>query len=393
MRICFLGTRGLPPRYGGFETAAEEIGRRLVERGHSVTVYSRSTGASSRAERPTSHMGIDLVHLPTVRLKAAETLVHTGLSSIHLQLRPCDVAIMFNAANAPFLPLLRARGVPCALHVDGLESKRSKWGRLGRGYYLVAESLGVRWADALIADAFGIQHYYQRMYAAETVYLAYGAPLLDDPGDSGLAALGLRRHDYHLVVARLEPENHVDLVVEGYLRSTARSPLVVVGSAPYAARHLRDIEGLAARDPERVRLLGSIWDQDLLNQLYANASSYVHGHSVGGTNPSLLRAMGAGTPVMAYDVVFNREVLGQCGRYFPDAAGLGALVERAEEDRAGERARGRSGQVRVAQRYDWEQVVDGYERLCAALAARDPAAVLTAASGPPSAWAPSAWAS
>ncbi|MGH9282219.1 MAG: DUF1972 domain-containing protein [Acidimicrobiales bacterium] len=388
MRICFLGTRGLPPRYGGFETAAEEIGRRLVQRGHTVMVYSRPTTGSPRSGRPRAHEGIDLVHLPTVRLKAAETLVHTGLSTLHLQLRPCDVAIVFNAANAPFLPLLRARGIPCALHVDGLESRRSKWGRVGRGYYLMAESLGVRWADALIADAFGIQHYYHRMYAAETVYLPYGATLLEEPGDAALAALGLRRQGYHLVVARLEPENHVDLVVKGYLASAARLPLVVVGSAPYAARHVGDIEALAARAPERIRLLGSVWDQSLLNQLYAHASTYVHGHSVGGTNPSLLRAMGAGAPVLAYDVVFNREVLGPSGRYFPDASGVGELVERAERDPAGEQARGRAGRARVAERYDWEDVVLGYERLCAALAARDPAAVLEAS--PQRAWV---WAS
>lgn len=381
MRICFLGTRGLPPRYGGFETAAEEIGRRLVQRGHKVTVYSRSNG-SARCDRAKTHQGIDLVHLPTVRLKATDTIVHTGLSSLHLQIRRCDVAIVFNAANAPLLPLLRARGVPCALHLDGLESKRSKWGRLGRGYYLVAESLGVRWADALIADAVGIQHYYQRTYAAETVYLPYGAPILADPGDSELAALGLRRGGYHLVVARLEPENHVDLVVEGYLASAARRPLVVVGSAPYAARHVATIEALAARAPERVRLLGAVWDQDVLNQLYANACTYLHGHSVGGTNPSLLRAMGAGTPVLAFDVVFNREVLGPCGRFFPDAPAVASLVEGAESDPGGTTARGLAGRRRAGETYDWDFVADGYERLCSALAAGDRDAVLDSAPPP-----------
>lgn len=387
MRICFLGTRGLPPRYGGFETAAEEIGRRLVQRGHSVTVYSRTPTGTARRDRPASHLGIDLVHLPTVRRKAAETLVHTGISAAHLQFRPCDVAIVFNAANAPFLPLLRARRIPCALHVDGLESKRSKWGRVGRGYYLVAESLGVRWADALIADAFGIQHYYQRMYAAETVYLAYGAQVIRDPGDAGLAELGLRPRGYHLVVARFEPENHVDMVVEGYLASGARQALVVVGGAPYAARHVRCIESLASQAPGQVRLLGSVWDQDLLNRLYANASSYIHGHSVGGTNPSLLRAMGAGAPVLAYDVVFNREVLGPTGRFFPDAAGVAALVAQAERDPGGEVARGQAGRQRVGERYDWEHVVDGYERLCRALVARDHGAVLEVGTEPAWAWA------
>src|SRR6185503_12367589 len=115
---------------------------------------------------------------------------------------------------------------------------------------------------------------------------------------------------FHLVVARFEPENHVDLAVEGYRRSGATLPLVVVGSAPYADEYTNRIHAIAEGDP-RIRLLGGVWDQDQLDQLYAHALTYIHGHSVGGTNPSLLRAMGAATAVLGYDVVFNREVAGE----------------------------------------------------------------------------------
>jgi glycosyltransferase involved in cell wall biosynthesis len=168
------------------------------------------------------------------------------------------------------------------------------------------------------------------------------------------------------VVARFEPENHVDVIVEGYARSGATRPLVVVGSAPYAEAYTRRVHELA---DDRVRFLGGVWDQQQLDQLYANCFTYLHGHSVGGTNPSLLRAIGAGAAVLAFDVDFNREVAGQAGRYFADAAGVTALVEAAESDPAGVALDGKRA-AELAERYDWDDVADGYERLALELSAR-----------------------
>lgn len=364
MRIAFVGTRGLPPRYGGFETAAEEIGRRLVTYGHEVVVYCRGAEAPMR-----SYLGMELVHLPTVRLKATETLVHSAVSVGHLSISRCDVAVVFNAANAPLLPLLRAQGIPVALHVDGLESRRSKWGRTGRRYYEAAEAMAARWADVLIADAHGIQDYYRARHGVPSVYLAYGGSVVHAPADDRLAELGIQPRRYHLVVARFEPENHVLEVIEGFLRSQTEHPLVVVGSAPYSAGYVAGIEACAAAE-NRVRLVGAVWDQELLDQLYANALTYQHGHSVGGTNPSLLRAMGAGTAVCAYDVVFNREVLGTTGRFWADADGAATAMEDAEADPSAAGARGMAGQERVSRLYRWDDVARGYETLCLDLAAR-----------------------
>ena len=146
--------------------------------------------------------------------------------------------------------------------------------------------------------------------------ISYGARILRDLGSDAIEGIGLAPGGYHLVVARFEPENHVDVIVEGYRRSNATLPLVVVGSAPYAAGYTDGIAGIAEAD-SRIRLLGGVWDQRLLDQLYAHALSYVHGHSVGGTNPSLLRAMGAGTAVIGWDVVFNHEVAGPGGPLLP----------------------------------------------------------------------------
>ncbi|RWZ50881.1 glycosyltransferase family 1 protein [Labedella phragmitis] len=365
LHIAMIGTRGVPAAYGGFETAIEEIGRRLVERGHSVTVYCRSKDG----EKPAEHLGMALVHLPALHVKVAETLSHTGLSAIHAVTHAApDAAFVFNAANAPFVPVLRARGIPTAVHVDGLEWKRDKWGGAGKRYYRAAESAAVRWSDALIADAQGIADYYDDEFGVPTELISYGATIIDEPTSTRIGELGLTPNAFHLVVARFEPENHVREIVEGYSASDARLPLVVVGSAPYSAEYTAAIERIAASD-DRIRMLGGVWDQDLLDELYANALTYVHGHSVGGTNPSLLRAIGAGTAVLAWDVDFNREVTLEDGRYFGSASALAPLLESSESDLAATLSRGDRLRVRAATTYDWDLVTTGYEHLAARLAA------------------------
>jgi glycosyltransferase involved in cell wall biosynthesis len=363
LSIAMVGTRGVPARYGGFETAIEEVGQRLAQRGHRVVVYCRTADG---AERPDRHLGMELVHLPAARKRSLETLSHSALSVGHLLAHRTDAAFVFNAANSPLLPVLRAARIPVATHVDGLEWRRAKWGGAGRRYYRAAEALAVRWSDALIADAVGIADYYTREFDAPTTLLTYGAPLIA-PGSDRLAELDLEPRGYHLVVARFEPENHVDVIVEGYSRSGATQPLVVVGSAPYSDTYTARVHELA---DDRVRFLGGVWDQAQLDQLYANATTYVHGHSVGGTNPSLLRALGAGAAVIGFDVDFNREVAGRAGTWFRTADEVAARIEEAEADPAAVRAAGVCAKERAAA-YDWDDVTTGYEQLAQRLADRD----------------------
>jgi glycosyltransferase involved in cell wall biosynthesis len=362
LRIALIGTRGIPAAYGGFETAVEEVGRRLVERGHRVLVYGRDAGTAGDV-----HLGMRRVTLPAVRQKALETLSHTALSTLHAvtKARP-DAAFVFNAANSPFLPLLRARNIPVALHMDGLEWRRSKWGPRGKAYYRSAESFGVRQADAIIADAPGIADYYEHQFGVGSEMIRYGAPLLDEASTDGIRELGLEPGGYHLVVARFEPENHVREIVEGYAASAATKPLVVVGSAPYAAEYTADIDRIAAADP-RIRLLGAVYDQELLDALYHHAFTYLHGHSVGGTNPSLLRAMGAGTAVVAFDVGFNREVLDGQGWYFAGPSDVATAVDAAEADASAVETTGVRLRDRAAEAFSWDDVAAAYEDLAVRL--------------------------
>lgn len=370
LSVAMLGTRGVPARYGGFETCVEEVGRRLVGRGMSVTVYCRKSGADHelpRSQRPRCYLGMDLVYLPAPRVKGLETVAHTALSVAHARRRGFDAIVVFNVANSPALLLLGKDTRRIALNVDGLERRRSKWGRGAKAYLRYAERLAVRLNVRLIADAQGIADYYQETHHRHCTLILYGAPLLrpSDLDPKRVSSLGLAPQEYHLVVARLEPENNVHVIVDGYARSSAIYPLVVVGDAPYGADYIADLH--ITEDP-RIRFLGSVWDQRLLNTLYAYSLTYLHGHSVGGTNPSLLRAAGAGAPVIAHDNAFNREVLRDNGEYFSSPVDVARLVEKAEKESDDAWARGVATQQNVTARYDWETVTDGYHDLCEELA-------------------------
>jgi glycosyltransferase involved in cell wall biosynthesis len=307
-----------------------------------------------------------LVNLPALRRRELETLSHTFLSTVHAATRGPghrpDVALVFNAANAPLVPLLRAARIPTAVHVDGLEWQRAKWQGLGARYYKAAERWSVRWADEVVADAVGIADHLRAAYGRDAVFIPYGAPLVD-AGSDRLAAHGLEPRGYHLVVARFEPENHLDELVDGRLRSAASQPLVVVGGAPYAREYESRVRARAVGD-DRARFLGPVYDNDLLDQLYAGATSYLHGHSVGGTNPSLLRAMGAGAPVTAWDVVFNREVTDGAARYVRSPDDVATALVADEQDAVAAKERGELLRERARTAYVWDDVARDYEQLC-----------------------------
>ncbi len=308
-----------------------------------------------------------LVNLPALRTKTLETLSHTAFSTVHaiLRGRP-EVAVLFNPANAPFIPILRAFGIRTAVHFDGLDSERAKWSGPGRAYFRLAARWSVRLADELIADSQAIADHIRITYGREATYIPYGAPLVS-PGEDRLADIGVAAGRFHLVVSRIEPENNVAMIVDGYVRSGSSLPLVVVGSARHADRYQAAVRTSAS---DTVRFLGGVWDQELLDQLYAHSASYLHGHSVGGTNPSLLRAMGAGAPLIAYDVIFNRETAGDAARYFRDSSDLASAIVADEQDLAGAALRGAEGQRRAAERYVWDDVVRAYEEMCLRLAGR-----------------------
>lgn len=351
--MAILGTRGIPASYGGFETFAEELSRRLVERGHRVTVYCRNQHSQPK------HLGVDLVFLPTIRHKYLDTIAHTAISTLHLLFRRAGVALYCNAANALFTLLPRLMGIPVALNVDGLERMRKKWNWLARRWYLVSERLATLFPSRVITDARHIAAYYKQRYHTETTFIPYGAPV------GKLATTTIQQHlrlepgRYFLSVTRFEPENNPLLVRQAFETLQTGVRLALVGDAPYAQQYIRRVRDTI--DP-RVLIPGAIYGTGY-HELLSHCLAYVHATEVGGTHPALIEAMGRGCLVLYLDTPENAEVAGGAAIPF-ERANLARRMSEVLAMSEAERAEwGRKAMARVKERYSWDAVTDAYERL------------------------------
>ena len=362
MRIAILGTRGIPANYGGFETFAEHLSTRLAARGHEVTVYCR---AHYTSPRQLEYKGVKLKVLPTIRHKYFDTVVHTFLSALHAMTARYDAALICNAANAPFATLLRAVGTPVALNVDGLEHKRKKWNWIARRYYLMAERLATILPTETVTDARVIQDYYLANYRTRSTMIAYGAEVERRP-DPMVRRWRVEPNRYVLYVSRLEPENNAHLVIEAFKRVKTAHKLLIVGDAPYAREYIKDLRARARRD-RRIIFTGFVFGRDY-RALQQNAYCYVHATEVGGTHPALLEAMGFGNCVLTLDAPENIEAIGDAGIAYNDEQDLAEKLQRVLRDGSLVHSFRNRAQARAQEFYDWDFVVDQYERLFARMA-------------------------
>ena len=349
----------MPACYGGFETFAEELGRRLAARGHRVTVYGRAAWVGKRRRR---HLGMHVVPVRAPLGKHLETPLHTLLGALRARRARHDVVLLCNAANAFTLPLWRRGGAVTVLNVDGVERRRRKWGSLGRWWYALSERLSLLFADQPLADAGVIRDYWQEKHGRELPMIPYGgdrAPPRPEPGR--LSRFGVEPGRYVLCVGRLEPENNALLVARAYRRVRHDTPLVIVGDAPYATAYKRHLR--AAADG-RVLFPGAVYGEDYL-ALPQHAACYVAAGEVGGTHPALLEAMAMGGPVIAHDVPEHREVLGEAGVYFPfhDEPALAGAIDALLQDPALSLELQARARERVHERYRWDDVTLRYEAL------------------------------
>jgi glycosyltransferase involved in cell wall biosynthesis len=358
MKVALIGSRGIPNRYGGYETLMEELAVRLVARGFQVTVYCRSHSTPKTLKE---YRGAELVVLPTIRSKYLDTPVHTFLSCLHAARAGYDAALVVNSANAIFVPLLRIGGTPVALHVDGIEKRRAKWGPVGRFVYALSERLACALPDILVTDAEVIRRHYLDRYGAESVPIAYGVEPRPAAEEGVLQRLGLVSRRYFLYVSRFEPENNPHRVAEAYRQVGGDLPLVMVGGAPYAGDFIR---GFTEGADPRILFPGAIYGEGY-RELLSHALAYVHATEVGGTHPALVEAMGYGNCAVINDTPENREVAGGVGLYFraEDPASLAEQLDWIclNPDRSA--ARGRAAVRRAALLYSWDRVTDQYDDL------------------------------
>src|SRR2546423_11767113 len=359
MRIAILGTRGIPASYGGVEAFAEHLSTRLAARGHDVTVYCR---AHYTSPRELEFQGVKLKVLPTIRHKYFDTIVHTFLSALHAVPKRYDAALICNAANAPFASILRLAGTPVALNVDGLEHKRKKWNSIARNYYLLAEKLATILPTETVTDARVIQEYYQARYRVASTMIAYGAEVERRP-DPTVRRWRVEPNRYVLYVSRLEPENNAQMVIEAFKRVRTAYKLLIVGDAPYARDYIHDLKARARRD-KRIVFTGFVFGRDY-RALQQNAYCYIHATEVGGTHPALLEAMGFANCVLTLDTPENIEAVGDAGISYVDELDLAEKLQRILRDGSLVQSYRHRAQQRVQRYYDWDRVVDQYERLFA----------------------------
>jgi glycosyltransferase involved in cell wall biosynthesis len=374
-RLALLGSRGIPARYGGFETFVEELAPRLVRRGVDVTVFCEDRPGP----KPTSHRGVRLEY---VRADAPGPLrtVDFDLRCLRHAAGAFDVVYLLGSGAAFGAGVVRGAGARLWINPGGLEWKRSKWGPVARRWLAAMEAHSCSVADRMVFDNAALAHdVIGRNPVRGSAVIPYGAPVIGtEASEERLAQFGVRPRAYDLVVCRTEPENQLLEIVRAHRCATPDTPLLVV-AAQDTGEYWRRVR--AAAGPEAV-LLGTIYDQAILRPLRLHARLHLHGHTVGGTNPSLLEAMGAGNAVLAADNPYNREVLGPGGWYWADERELESALVAA--DAAGEverRARGALNVARVRGHYDWEAVADTYFELLMEEVDRSESAIGTAPSG------------
>jgi glycosyltransferase involved in cell wall biosynthesis len=382
LKLAILGTRGVPPNYGGFETFAAELSTRLVQRGHEVWVYCRDNPTSASGTELPSPLrggekvpqadegssstartwnGVHRIVLPAIGHKYLETVSHAFLSALDALRRDFDAVLVCNAANAFVLPLLRAARIPAAINVDGIERRRRKWNVLGRIVYSIGEAFSVSFANAVIADAEVIASYYREQYGLAPITIPYGADFPEEDDSDVLARIGVKAGDYLLYVSRFEPENNPLEVVQAYEKLEDAPPLVMLGKGLYA----RDlVDELHRHATDRVLFPGALYGRDY-RTLQRNALLYIQATEVGGTHPALIEAMASGGAVLAHDTAENREVGGDAVGYFrlrPVESLSGTIREWLSNPLKRQALRALAWK-RAEEKYSWERVTEQYEQL------------------------------
>ena len=311
LKIALIGTRGIPAKYGGFETFAEEVSKEWVSLGHNVTVYSRKN-FFEKYQGQIEYCGINIRAVSTIKHKYLETPLNALMAYIDTFKFNYDIILICNAANSPFAFLLKLKKAPVLINVDGIERNRTKWNAIGRLWYKIGERSSTLFADRVVSDADCIDDYYKKKYNTNTALIRYGARVNKiEPGNT-LQKFQLKKNNYILYVSRLEPENNALGVIQAYTKVKTNIPLVIVGDAPYSESYKNQLRSAAN---ENVIFTGYQFGEAYY-ELRTNCLFYIQATEVGGTHPALVEAICYGNCIVANDVPEHREVLLDSGLYY-----------------------------------------------------------------------------
>ena len=355
MKVAIIGSRGVPARYGGFETFAEVLARGLADRGHEVIVYS----LPEFRKVPFDYPKVERTFVRASKFSSVQKVSMSSLAIFHSAFRGKSGAIIFLGVSGGLLMWLpRVMKTKTLVNIDGLEWRRSRWGGLIKFGLKTLEHLAVKWSDVVIADSEAIGQYVVSEYKRDYSYIPYGADeckYTEKDWDDMKRRYNLEPGGYYLIVGRHVPENNFDISIEGFLKSESSRKLVIVSN----------LAGQETVLSPKVIFAGGIYDRPKLFALRANAFAYIHGHSVGGTNPSLLEAISSNNIVLAYDVQYNREVLSEYGYYYRDEKDLGRSIIFLEKDYKEPDREKMLKYYRsiLEEKYNWDIVINQYEKL------------------------------
>ena len=359
MRIAITGSRGIPNNYGGFEQCAENLAVLLVEAGHEVTVYNPDYHEYSQPD----YNGVRIVKIgnPEKKIGTAGNFIYDYGCMKHALKEQCDILLVLGYTTASvFFPFLRKGKSILVTNMDGLEWKRDKWNTAVKKLAKWFESLGAKYSDHLVSDNGEIRNYLLREYGKDSTFIAYGAEIFDQPEVNVLQQYGLSPGEYDLLIARLEKENNIETILDGIVLSGVNKPFLVIGKhqTPYGEYLKNKYKAHPA-----IRFMGGIYNLNHLNNIRWFGRYYFHGHSVGGTNPSLLEAMASGAYIISHNNLFNRDVLGDYAFYFGSPQEVATLLSNTTllEEKRKEFIAVQMEKIR--HQYNWKKIAGEYESL------------------------------
>lgn len=359
MKIAILGCRGIPAIIGGFETFAEEVSTRLVKNGIDVTVYCESNLYPK--PRRKEYKGVKLAYIPSIKTKSFEALSYDFFSIIHSLIRKYDVFYMLADTTAMWLVIPKLFRKTIVVNTDGIEWWRSKWPWHGKIFLKFNEWIATKITKHLFVDSKEMGKFYKYRYSKDTLYVTNGTELLESTNQDIIKEYGIYPNKYFTVVCRLEPENNIDIILKAFKNIPNDYKLAIAGGAGYKSKYVAYLNDLS-KDDERIIFLGVVTDRDLKRELRTNSLAYIHGHQVGGTNPSLLEAMGAGNIILANENPFNLEVAGDTAIYWNKEKGdLEKKIKNVIDNYESLKSLGEKAKKRAAEFYNWDKIASLHE--------------------------------
>jgi len=354
MNIAIIGTRGIPNYYGGFEQFAEFLSVGLVELGYQVTVYNSHTHPFQEK----LWKGVEIVHCkdPEDKIGTAGQFVYDLNCILDTRKKNFDIILQLGYTSSSIWgKLLPRKNSKIITNMDGLEWKRTKYSKKVQKFLLYAEKLGVKYSDVLISDSIGIQEYLTKKYQRESHFIPYGAHLFLKPDFETVKQYALIKYKYNMLIARLEPENSIEIILDGAVLSNNNTPFIVIGKHETKfGEYLKN----KFKANTNIRFLGGIYDLNCLNNLRYYSNLYFHGHTVGGTNPSLLEAMSSSALICAHKNIFNESIINSNGFYFEDKNNVADLINTVQKNQYAGHLK--ENLLKIETTYSWNRIVEQY---------------------------------